>query len=162
MIKIVVRKLRWSVGLFTIVLAGTLRNVGAVPNLDGESHPNRVQLSQCIADVKEVTEWDDNQTQKAALNICDVRKAHAKEKARFLTALGKLNDQYKDYTNHGFSQHLPTATAAAWTIVKSCIDFKEGFTYPHNVGGLSVPENVRSSCYTLGSGLVEAQLFSQQ
>lgn len=146
--------------LLTILLSGTLRTVAAMPNLDDDSHPNRVKVEECIADVKQVTEWDANATQKAALNVCQARQSHAKEKARFVAALGKLSAQYKDYTNHGFSQHLPTATNDAWAIVKNCIDFQQGFRSPHNVAVLIVPEDIRKSCYTLGSGLVESQLFT--
>ena len=162
MLEVVTRKIKWSAVLFalvlTLLLAGTLRTVGEVANPDENSHPDRVQLSQCIADVKGVTEWDDTQTRNAAVNLCEVREAHAKEKAQFLAALRKLNDQYKDVTNHGYSQHLEVATNDAWTIVKSCIDFKDGFTYPHNVALLIIPERIRSSCYALGSSLIEAPI----
>lgn len=149
--------------VLTILLSGTLKTFGAIPNLDEDTQPNRVKLTECIADVQQITSgWDETTVRNAAVNICESRKAHAKEKARFLAALGKLSEQYKDYTNHGFAQHLPTATQDAWTIVKNCIDFKEGFTFPHNVGVLIVPENVRSSCYALGSDMVESQLSSRK
>jgi hypothetical protein len=162
MIKVVIRKLKWSAVVFVLVLSlvvgGTLRTVGAPPNLDEDTYPDRIQLSQCIDDMKEVTQWDENKTKNAAVNLCEVRKAHAKEKAHFLAVLKQLHEQYKDATNHGFAQHLPMATDDAWTIVKSCIDFKDGFTSPHNAAALIIPERVRSSCYTLGSSLVEAPI----
>ena len=145
--------------LFTTLFATTLNAAEAIPNLDGDSQPNRIKLSECIADIKEVTAWDAAETQKAAINLCDLRKAHAKEKSRFLADLKKLQDQYKGHTNHGFEQHLPTAVQNSWTIVKSCIDFKEGFTSPHNIGVMNVPESIRISCYAVGSNLVESQLF---
>ncbi|MEH1767574.1 MAG: hypothetical protein V7L27_26870 [Nostoc sp.] len=96
----------------------------------------------------------------AARNICDIRQSHAKQKARFLASLKKLREQYQNYTNHGFDKQLRTAITDSWTIVKSCIDFKEGFTYPHNVALLSVPEDVYSGCYSLGASLVESALFN--
>ncbi|WP_375494081.1 hypothetical protein [uncultured Nostoc sp.] len=102
--------------------------------------------------------WDEKETLAAARNICDIRQSHTKQKARFLASLKKLREQYQNYTNHGFDKQLPTAIADSWTIVKSCIDFKEGFTSPHNVAVLSVPEDVRSSCYSLGASLVESAL----
>ncbi len=46
----------------------------------------------------------------------------------------------------------------AWQIVKLCVDFKEGFTYPHNIALFTVPEDIRISCYRLGSTLVESEL----
>ena len=148
--------------LFTTLFATTLNVAEAIPNLDGDSQPNRIKLSECIADVKEVTAWDADKTQKAAINLCDLRKAHVKEKSRFLADLEKLKEQYKGHTNHGFEQHLPTAVKDSWTIVKSCIEFKEGFTYPHNIGVLNVPESIRISCYAVGSNLVESQFFPPQ
>lgn len=162
MIKVVIRKLKWSAVVFVLVLTllvgGTLRTVGAPPNLDEDTYPDRIQLSQCIDDMKEVTQWGEDETRKAAVTLCEARKVHAKEKAHFSAALEKLHEQYKDATNHGFAQHLPMATDDAWTIVKSCIDFKEGFTSPHNAAALIIPERVRSSCYTLGASLVEAPI----
>lgn len=156
-------KIKQSVVVFTIVvtiiLSSTLKTFSAIPNLDEDTQINRVRLTECIADIKEVTSgWDDTEVQNAAVKICDSRQALTNEKARFLVALGKLNDRYKEQTGHGFAQHLQTATQEAWTIVKSCMDFKEGFTSPHNIALLIVPENIHSSCYALGADLVESQL----
>ena len=154
--------------LFAIVLtiafmvSVTASNATAIPNLDGDSHPNRLKLNECIADVKEVTAWDEKQTLEAARKICEARQSHTKQKARFLASQKKLHEQYQGYTNHGFDKHLPTAIEDSWTIVKSCIDFKEGFTAPHNIGLLEVPENIRVSCYSLGADLVQSQLFNQK
>lgn len=143
----------------TILLSSTLKTFSAIPNLDEDTQMHRVKLTECIADIKEVTSgWDDTEVQNAAVKICDSRQALTNEKARFLVALGKLNDRYKEQTSHGFAQHLPTATQEAWAIVRSCMDFKEGFSSPHNVAVLIVPENIHSSCYALGADLVESQL----
>ncbi|MEH2147581.1 hypothetical protein [Nostoc sp.] len=147
--------------LITILVSGTIQAWAANPNLDGDSQPTRLKLNECIADVKEVAAWNDKETLDAARKICEIRQSHAKQKARFLASLKKLREQYQNYTNHGFDKQLPTAIADSWTIVKSCIDFKEGFTSPHNVALLSVPENVRSGCYSLGASLVESALFNQ-
>ncbi|MBH8564603.1 hypothetical protein I8748_20855 [Nostoc sp. CENA67] len=164
MIKIVCKNviLGFLAILIAILVSGTIQTWAANPNLDGDSQPTRIKLNECIADVKEVTAWDEKETLAAAREICAVRQSHAKQKARFLKSLKKLQQEYQDATNHGFDKHLPTAIADSWTIVKSCIDFKEGFTYPHNIALLSVPENVRTSCYSLGSDLVESALFSQK
>jgi hypothetical protein len=129
-----------------------------VPDLKGESAPNRIKISECIADVKEVTSWDVNSTQEAAQNLCNLRKKHAQSRKFFLTTISKLNAEYKDHTNHGLNAHLPTAIAAATNIVKSCIDFKEGFTYPHNIGLLIVPELIRIDCYKLGADFVNKEI----
>ncbi|QIR41744.1 hypothetical protein HCG51_34220 (plasmid) [Tolypothrix sp. PCC 7910] len=148
--------------LITIFIWGTIPTEAANPNLDGDSQPTRIKLSECLADVKEVTAWGEKETLDAARETCELRKAHAQQKTRFLTSLKKLQQEYQDSTNHGFDKHLPTAIADSWTIVKSCIDFKEGFTYPHNIALLKVPENVRIRCYSLGADLVESALFNQK
>ncbi|MHC5854765.1 hypothetical protein [Nostoc sp.] len=148
--------------LIAILVSSTIQTWAANPNLDGDSQPTRLKLNECIADVKEVTAWNDKETLDAARNICEIRQSHAKQKARFLASLKKLREQYQNYTNHGFDKQLPTAIADSWTIVKSCIDFKEGFTYPHNIAVLQVPENVRIRCYSVGADLVESALFNQK
>jgi hypothetical protein len=131
----------------------------AVPNLDGDSQPNRVKFSECMADVRGVTGgWEQQQMNQAATAICNSRKAHAKGKARFIGAIGKLEKQYQGASNHGFDKHVKVATQNSWNIVKNCIEFREGFTYPHNVAVYRVPNEIRSSCYGMGVGLVESQL----
>jgi len=144
--------------LLVILIASTVRSEEAIPNFNGDSNPDRVRLEQCIADVKGVTSWEENETRKAALKLCELRAIHSREKARFLTAMGKLKAKYKDYTNRGFSEHLPIAMKEAGNLVKICIDFKQGFTYPHNIALLTVPEDIRIRCYRLGSSLVESEL----
>jgi len=141
--------------LLVILIASTAKTEEAISNLNDDSHPDRIKLEECIADVKEVTSWSESETRKAALKVCELRTIHAREKAKFLTAMDKLNALYKDTK---FSGNLPTATKEAWNVVKSCIDFKQEFTYPHNVGLLIVPEDLRIRCYRLGSGLVESEL----
>jgi hypothetical protein len=155
------KQIFWAV-FIAIPISLITRNIdtsSAVPNLDGDSQPNRVKFSECMADVRETTSgWEQQQMNAAATAICNARKAHAKEKARFISAISKLEKQYQGYTNHGFDKHVKVATQDAWNIVKNCIEFKEGFTYPHNVAVYRVPNEVRKSCYGMGAGLVESQL----
>jgi hypothetical protein len=135
------------------------QTLAVTPNLDGESQPHRLKLTDCLTDIKEVTSWDEQETLAAAQNLCHLRQLHTKQKARFLADQQKLREQYQGYTNHGFNKHLPNALEDSWTIVKSCIDFREGFTYPHNIGILQVPENIRINCYSLGAEFLESALF---
>ncbi|MBH8573063.1 hypothetical protein I8752_08550 [Nostocaceae cyanobacterium CENA369] len=88
--------------LIAILVSGTIQTWAANPNLNGDSHPTRFKLNECIADVKEVTAWNDKQTLDAARKICESRQSHAKQKARFLASLKKLQEQYQNFTNHGF------------------------------------------------------------
>ena len=135
-----------------------------VPQMDGadlpnrDTRPDRVNISECLADVKEVVAWDPKATQSAAKSVCKLRRQHASQKKRFASALVKLHSRYQDRTNHGFDQHIPVAQQNAQSIVKSCIDFKTGFTHPHNIGTLTVPEEIHSTCYDMGIKLVETEL----
>jgi hypothetical protein len=142
----------------TVMLLLPGSSFAATPMLEGEVVLARVKLSECLADVKEVTSWDEAQTMTAARQVCEVRQKHLKQKQRFVKALDKLKQQYKGYTNHGLEQHVPTATKDSWSIVKSCIDFKQGFTYPHNIGTLTVPATIHQECYQMGAELVEAEI----
>ena len=155
------RTVGFLIFITTILVINTIPAKAAIPNLDGESRPNRLKLNECIADVKEVTAWDEKQTLAAARDVCKVRQNHAQQKARFLAAQKKLTQEYQNYTNHGFNKHLPIAIEDSWTIVKSCIDLKEGFTSPHNIGVLEVPETIRSQCYSIGANLIESNLLNQ-
>ncbi|BAZ37195.1 hypothetical protein NIES4101_31160 [Calothrix sp. NIES-4101] len=149
-----------KVSIILLILPVSKSFSSSAPNLDGDSQPNRVKFSECMADVQETTSgWEKQQMNSAATAICNARKAHAKEKARFIAAISKLEKQYEGYTNHGFDQHVKVATQDAWNIVKNCIEFKEGFTHPHNVAIYQVPNDVRKSCYAMTAGLVESQLI---
>jgi hypothetical protein len=152
-----VPKLQLTLALIAMLLLPG-NSFAATPMLEGEVVLARVKLSECLADVKEVTSWDEAQTMTAARQVCEVRQKHLKQKQRFVKALDKLKQQYKGYTNHGLEQHVPTATKDSWSIVKSCIDFKQGFTYPHNIGILIVPATIHQECYQMGAELVEAEI----
>ncbi len=152
-----VPKLQLTLALVAmLVLPGN--SFGATPMIEGESVLARVQLSECLADVKEVTSWDEAQTKTAARQVCEARKKQLKQKQRFVKGLDKLKQQYQGYTNHGLEQHVPNATKDSWSIVKSCINFKEGFTHPHNIGTLIVPAIIYQECYQMGAELVEAEI----
>jgi hypothetical protein len=152
-----VPKLQLTLALVAMLLLPG-RSFAVTPMLAGEVVLLRVKLSECFADVKEVTGWDEAQTMTAARQVCEVRQKHLKQKQRFVKALEKLQQQYKGYTNHGLEQHVPNATKDSWSIVKSCIDFKQGFTYPHNIGTLTVPATIHQECYQMGAKLVEAEI----
>jgi hypothetical protein len=152
-----VPKLRLTVALVAMLLLPG-NSFAATPILEGEVVLSRVKLAECLADVKEVTSWDEAQTMTAARQVCEVRQKHLKQKQRFVKALDKLKQQYKGYTNHGLEQHVPKATTDSWSIVTSCIDFKQGFTHPHNIGTLTVPATIHNECYQVGAELVEAEI----
>ncbi len=146
--------------VLAVVLLSTAAKVEAAPTIEGDTDPINTQPSQCLADVKEVTAWDEAATRQAANQVCAERRRHVQAKQRFEKSLVALNQEYRERTNHGFSQFLPEAVRRSRAIVENCIALKEGFTAPHNVATLLVPETLRSDCYAVGTQLVEAELSS--
>jgi 23S rRNA pseudoU1915 N3-methylase RlmH len=134
-----------------------------VSQMDGaarpdRARPDRTKMSECLADVKEVVAWEAKVTQSSAITLCQLRRQRVIQQKRFASALVRLHDRYQDQTNHGFAKHIPVAQQDAKEIVNSCIDFKTGFTYPHNIATLTVPEEIYASCYGIGIKLVETEL----
>jgi hypothetical protein len=155
-------KSKVSVFLILTIVIFTLTRIPAIavtPNLNGnESHPDRLKLSECVVDLKEVVEWDEEEILAGSQELCKLRQGHAKQKARFLNAQNLLTERYKNNGSSGYNKHLPVAISASWEIVKKCLDFKEGFANPHNIAILTIPELFRMQCYSLGADLVESTL----
>ena len=150
------RVLKFVILIVTMFVLTRIPASAAIPNLDGNTHPNRLKLSECLIDLKNVADWDGEKALEAARNICELRQNHAKQKARFLASQDQLTKIYKDWSR--FNKYLPTAITDSWQIVKSCIDFKEGFTSTHNIEDLTLPEKIRSQCYSLGADFIESHL----
>ncbi|WP_298906653.1 hypothetical protein [uncultured Nostoc sp.] len=150
------RVLKFIILIVTMFVLTRIPASAAIPNLDGDTHPNRLKLSECLIDLKKVANWDGEQASEAARRICELRQDHAKQKARFLASQDQLTKIYKDSSR--FKEYLPTAITDSWQIVKSCIDFKEGFTSTHNIEGLTLPEQIRSQCYSLSADFIESHL----
>lgn len=150
------RVLKFVILIVTMFVLTRIPASAAIPNLDGDTHPNRLKLSECLIDLKKVADWNGEQASEAARKICELRQDHAKQKARFLASQDQLTKIYKDWSR--FNKYLPIAITDSWQIVKSCIDFKEGFTSTHNIESLTLPEKIRSECYSLGADFIESHL----
>ena len=61
--------------------------IGSLVNIPSDKDPINATLNQCISDVKEVTAWDEEQTLKAAKQVCDLREKHIAAKERFSKSL---------------------------------------------------------------------------
>ncbi len=144
--------------LLSIMITSKLQ-AQEMPKIEGDNDPIRMNISECLADIKEVTAWDEESTLEAAKRLCELRQKHSEEKARFYTAIKKLNEQFKDYTNHGFNEHLPTAIKDAEKIVNTCINLKSGFRHPHNIALYMVPEIDLANCYSFGASIIEGELY---
>jgi hypothetical protein len=148
--------------ILTITTLSTL--IMGASQMDGADQPDpgsrniRTKTSECLADVQAVVAWEPKMTQSAAITLCQLRRQQAIQQQLFAAALVKLHDRYQSQTNHGFAKHITVAQQEAKSIVKSCIDFKTGFTYPHNIGTLTVPAEISASCYKIGINLLETEL----
>lgn len=58
-------------------------------------------------------DYRQKETNRAATEICNVCKAHGREKARFIANLNKLQKQYQSHTNYGYDKHVKVATQDA-------------------------------------------------
>jgi len=108
----------------------------------------------CLANVKEVTEWDKAQTERAAKQVCAMRKRHVE-------AYAALQANYKNFVKV-FSEDtrldLPAAVENLKTLIKACIAHKSGLTTGgHNIGIDIIENDIATQCLILGSNLIKGE-----
>src|SRR5262249_31727002 len=108
----------------------------------------------CLANVKEVTEWDKAQTEKAAKQTCAMRKRHVE-------AYAALQANYKNFVKV-FSEDtrldLPAAVENLKALIKACIAHKSGLTTGgHNIGIDIIENEIATQCLILGSNLIKGE-----
>jgi hypothetical protein len=106
----------------------------------------------CLAQVKEVTEWDKAATERGAKQVCAARKRHA-------DAYAALQNNYKRFVE-AFSKdrrlNLPEAVSNLTTLIKACMDHKFGITTGgHNIMIDVIENDISAGCLTLGSNLIK-------
>jgi hypothetical protein len=106
----------------------------------------------CLADVKEITEWDKAATERGANEVCAARKHH-------VDAYADLQKTYKVFVD-GFSGDrrldLPQAVANLKTLIKACIDHKSGITTGgHNIAIDIIANEIDAGCLALASNLLK-------
>jgi hypothetical protein len=106
----------------------------------------------CLAQVKEVTEWDTAATERGTKQVCAARRRH-------LDAYAALQSNYKAFVE-AFSKdrrlNLPEAVSNLKTLIKACMDHKFGITTGgHNIMIDVIDNDIRAGCLTLGSNLIK-------
>ena len=144
--------------LVSLALAGSARAETKVPDTLVIGYDNeKVDASPqaCLANVKEVTEWDKAQTERAAKQVCAMRKRHVE-------AYAALQANYKNFVKV-FSEDtrldLPAAVANLKTLIKACIDHKFGLTTGgHNIMVDVIEDDIAAKCLALGANLARDEI----
>ncbi len=137
-------------------LSQTARAEDMVPStlVIGYEDEGKVDASPqaCLANVKEVTEWDKAATERGAKEVCAARKHHVE-------AYADLQKTYKVFVD-GFSGdrriNLPEAVANLKTLIKACMDHKRGITTGgHNISIDIIENEIDAGCLTLANNLLK-------
>lgn len=119
------------------------------------------KLSECVADTKGVTAWDDAATLAEAKRLCkleaDAKAAHD----RLVNGLAKLIETYRDYTNHDHAQRLPLSIKHIRETVANCLNALDSQHSCHNIGCLEEPVRDELLCDTKAAEIVEAMINPQ-
>ena len=118
----------------------------------GYDHEGKIDASYqgCLALVKGITEWDQAQTE-GAKDVCGARKRH-------VDAYDALQATYRNFVK-AFSVDrrlsLPESIASFKTLVKACIEHKQGLTTGgHNIMIDIIENDIVASCLILGNNLL--------
>jgi hypothetical protein len=137
-------------------LSQTAQAEDAVPStlVIGYEDEGKVDASPqaCLANVKEITEWDKAATERGAKEVCVARRHH-------VDAYADLQKTYKVFVE-GFSKdrriNLPEAVANLKTLIKACMDHKRGTTTGgHNIMIDIIENEIDAGCLTLANNLLK-------
>jgi hypothetical protein len=119
----------------------------------GYDHEGKIDASYqaCLALLKEITEWDQAQTEKGAKDVCAARKRH-------VDAYNALQATYRNFVK-AFSVDrrlsLPESIGSFRTLVNACISHKQGLTTGgHNIMIDVIQNDIVASCLVLGNNLL--------
>jgi hypothetical protein len=119
-------------------------------------------MKACVATVKEITEWNEADTQKGAREVCAARKKHVE-------AYQALQASYKTFIKEVLKdRRFDWAEAAATvpTLVKTCIAHKFSITTGgHNIRIDIINNEIATGCLVLATNLLRdetRQLVARQ
>jgi hypothetical protein len=119
-------------------------------------------MKACVATVKEITEWNEADTQKGARDVCAARKKHVE-------AYQALQASYKTFIKEVMKdRRFDWAEAAATvpTLVKTCIAHKFSITTGgHNIRIDIINNEIATGCLVLATNLLRdetRQLVARQ
>jgi hypothetical protein len=105
----------------------------------------------CLKTVKEITEWNEAETQRGAREVCAARKKH-------IDAYAKLQTNYRAFIREVVKDRRFDWTEAAATVptlVKTCIAHKFSITTGgHNIRIDIINNEIAAACLTLASNLL--------
>jgi hypothetical protein len=105
----------------------------------------------CVATVKEITEWNEADTQRGAREVCAARKKH-------IDAYAALQTNYRNFIRQvTMDRRLDWTEAAATvpTLVKTCIAHKFSITTGgHNIRIDIINNEIAAACLTLAANLL--------
>jgi hypothetical protein len=142
--------------LLSIVLVSFARAETKVPDTITIGYDNEGKIDAspqaCLANVKDVTEWDKAQTEKGAKEVCAARKRHVE-------AYAALQANYKNFVKvYSVDRRLdlPAAVSNFRILVKACMDHKFGLTTGgHNIMIDIIENDIAAQCLVLGSNLIK-------
>jgi hypothetical protein len=149
----------WTLMLALFFVAGSSEATQAqdpVPTklVIGYDNEGKVNASPqgCLAYVREMTTWDQADTERGAKEVCAARKRHA-------DAYATLQSNYQAFVK-AFSQdrrlNLPDAVTNLKDLINSCMDHKFALTTGgHNIMIDVIENDIRADCLTLGSNLIK-------
>jgi hypothetical protein len=105
----------------------------------------------CLAVVKEITQWNEADTQKGAREVCAARKTH-------VDAYAALQASYKTFIQEVMKDRRydwAEAAATVPTLVKTCMSHKFSITTGgHNIRIDIINNEIAAACLTLAANLM--------
>jgi hypothetical protein len=146
-----------AVTLAIALAAAGIGPAGAVYSLPerlsfGYADEGRIDASPaaCAAFVEDTVEWDGEQMQQAARDVCAARKRH-------VDAYAAIQRAYAGLRNNLFDPRIEAAEAVMHfqSMIKACIDHKRGLTPDgHNIAIDIIPNEIAADCLMVGTKLL--------
>jgi len=145
--------------LLTVAAGSVARAERALPPEQltiGYEYEGKIDASPqaCLATVKEITEWNEADTQRGAREVCAARKKH-------IDAYAALQTNYRNFIRQvTMDRRLDWTEAAATvpTLVKTCIAHKFSITTGgHNIRIDIINNEIATACLTLAANLLRGE-----
>jgi hypothetical protein len=142
--------------LLTVAVGSPARAERALPPerlTIGYENEGKIDASPqaCLATVKEITEWNEADTQRGAREVCAARKKH-------IDAYAALQTSYRAFIRQVTMDRRFDWTEAAATVptlVKTCIAHKFSITTGgHNIRIDIINNEIAAACLTLAANLL--------
>lgn len=105
----------------------------------------------CEAAARQAVEWTQEETKKAAKQICAARQRH-------IEAYAAIQKSYKALLKH-HRLNPPEAITAFEAMVKACIDHKTNInTGGHNIMIDIIPNHVAAECLKIGKNVLDEEV----